>query len=116
MIQKDGKILLRRRPQSGILAGLWELPGGERRNGETMKAALTRHLDGLGARVVTESPAGVIRHTITNRNIRAPVYRCRYRGKSPVADRRWRWVALSSLDRFPLSAMSRKALQLVIRP
>ena len=116
VIQKDAKILLRRRPESGILAGLWELPGGEKRNGESLKAALRRHLDGLGARVMAESVAGVIRHSITNRNIRAPVYRCRCRGKLPIADRQWRWLALSALERYPLSAMSRKALKLVIRP
>ena len=116
VIQKNGRILLRRRPDSGILAGLWELPGGEKRNGESLKAALRRHLDGLGARVMAESVAGVIRHSITNRNIRAPVYRCRRRGKLPIANRQWRWLALSALERYPLSAMSRKALKLVIRP
>jgi len=116
VIQKDGKILLRRRPESGILAGLWELPGGERRSGESLKATLKRHLDGLGARVMVKWIAGVIRHRITDRNIRAPVYRCRCRGKLPIADRRWRWFALSTLHSSPLSAMSRKALELVIRP
>jgi A/G-specific adenine glycosylase len=115
-IQKDGKILLRRRPESGILAGLWELPGGERRNGESLKAALNRHLDGLGARVMAGSVAGVIRHSITDSNIRAPVYRCRCRGKLPIANRRWRWLSLSTLESFPLSTMSRKALKLIIRP
>ena len=116
VIQKDGKILLRRRPAGGILAGLWELPGGESRSGESLKAALKRHLDGIGAIVVAESAAGIVRHSITDRNIRAPVYRCRYRGKPLAADRRWRWFAFSALDNIPLSTMSRKALQLVIGP
>jgi A/G-specific adenine glycosylase len=116
VIQKDGKILLRRRPESGILAGLWELPGGERRKGESLKAVFSRHLDSLGARVMAKSAAGVIRHSITNRNIRAPVYRCRFRGNLPIANRRWRWLSLSILESFPLSTMSRKALKLVTRP
>lgn len=50
-VQRAGKILLRRRPAHGLLAGMWELPAGRSR----------RHLLS-------------IRHTITNRRIALRVF------------------------------------------
>lgn len=112
VIQNSGKILLRRRPPDGILGGLWEVPGGERKKGETLKAALGRHLNGLGKRVNPDSLAGEIRHSITRYMIRAPVFLCSNDRKicPPAPD--WRWVSLSSLGRYPLSSLSLKAIRL----
>jgi A/G-specific adenine glycosylase len=115
LIEKDGKILLRRRPRGGILPGLWELPGGERKKSESLRTTLERQLDGAGDRVKLENVVGVIRHSITNRRIRAPVYRCVAAGDAPLPARGWRWFALSTLDRHPLSSLSLKAARLVSR-
>jgi A/G-specific adenine glycosylase len=113
-IVKNGKILLRLRPPGGILAGLWELPGGARENGETAKAALLRHLDGLGRALRPGPCIGEIRHTITHHRIRAPLFafRCPEENEIHLPDSRWRWFALSSLDRYPLSSLSLKAISL----
>lgn len=113
LIENNGKILLRRRPRGGILPGLWEIPGGERKRGETVRAALERHLAGAGDRVKLENVVGVIRHSITNRRIRAPVYRCVAAGDASLPARIWRWFPLSSLSRHPLSSLSLKAARLV---
>ncbi|HEY3302511.1 MAG TPA: A/G-specific adenine glycosylase [Candidatus Binatia bacterium] len=113
LIEKNGKILLRRRPSGGILPGLWEIPGGERKNKETLQAALRRNLDGLGRRVKLQSAMGVIRHSITNRRIRAPVFRCACAGGAAFPARNWRWFRLSSLHRHPLSSLSLKAAKLL---
>src|SRR3990167_1384628 len=40
VIQKKQKVLLRRRPAAALLSGLWELPGGERKRGESLTAEL----------------------------------------------------------------------------
>jgi A/G-specific adenine glycosylase len=115
LIEKNGKILLRRRPGGGILPGLWELPGGERKKSEALRAALRRHLDGAGDKVKPQSVMGVIRHSITNRRIRAPVFRCACADSVPLPARSWRWFPLSSLHRHPLSSLSLKAAKLITR-
>ncbi|MGH7765862.1 MAG: A/G-specific adenine glycosylase [Candidatus Binatia bacterium] len=115
LIEKNGKILLRRRPGGGILPGLWELPGGERNKSEALRAALKRHLDGAGDKITPQSVMGVIRHSITNRSIRAPVYRCACADGTPLPARSWRWFPLSSLHRHPLSSLSLKAAKLITR-
>ncbi len=115
LIEKDGKILLRRRPRGGILPGLWEIPGGERKKSESLRTALARHLDGAGGWVKLENVVGVIRHSITNRRIRAPVYRCVATGGASLPARGWRWFRLSSLGRYPLSSLSLKAARLITK-
>ena len=114
LIRKNDKILLRRRPDGGLLPGLWEIPGGERKKSESLQAALRRHLAGLSERVKLESAMGVIRHNITNRRIHAPVYLCACAGKTSPPG--WRWLPLSSLSRHPLSSLSLKAARLITEP
>lgn len=112
VIQKKQKVLLRRRPAAALLSGLWELPGGERKKGESLTAALTRHLNGLGSIVEHSLLVGEVRHSITHRRIRAPVLLLAQPGKEIRPGRGWRWAPLSSLQRYPLSNLSLKAIKL----
>jgi A/G-specific adenine glycosylase len=113
VIRHKRAILLHRRPQGGLLGGLWEVPGGERKEGETLEAALARHLNGLGGKVRPASLIGEIRHSITNRRIQAPVFVCFNDTKTPPPGPTWRWVSLSSLHHYPLSSLSLKAVRLL---
>ncbi len=118
VLERQGKILLRRRPRGGLLEGLWEIPGGERKKTETTEAALLRHLDGLAEKGHVFSRIGEIRHTITHRRIRAPLFfsSCSDKEKkTPVSRPGWRWVSLSSLRRYPLSSLTLKAVRMVAR-
>lgn len=116
-IVKKGKILLRLRPPGEILGGLWEVPGGAREKGETIRAALLRHLDGLGKAVRPGPCIGEIRHSITHHRIRAPLFAFVYpeHNKIHLPDSHWRWLALSSLRRYPLSSLSLKAISLATK-
>src|SRR5439155_777940 len=74
IVRNNGKILLHRRAAEGILAGLWELPGGEAKRGESSRNSLRRHLRGLHGALTDEIRIGEVRHSITNRKIRAPIF------------------------------------------
>lgn len=112
VIAKKDKILLRRRAERGLLAGMWEIPGGEKKPREPISAALARELAGVGARVASATMLGVVRHSITNRSIRAPVYLCALAGDPPDRLRGWRWFALDALEKLPIAALSVKAARL----
>lgn len=112
VIRNNGKVLLRRRALSGLLAGLWEIPGGEKRKKEKLRAALARHLNGPGWIVDDSSRVGEVRHNITYRRIRAPVFLLS-QSTRPRPGPGWRWVSLSSLKRYPLSSLTLKAIKLV---
>jgi A/G-specific adenine glycosylase len=112
LIHKNGKILLRRRPQSGLLDGLWEIPGGERKGRETTKATLSRHLKGLDQQVRPIYEVAGVPHRITHRKIRAPIIVFASAEKLHLPDPSWRWVPISSLSLYPLSSLSLKAVRL----
>ncbi|WP_425408054.1 (deoxy)nucleoside triphosphate pyrophosphohydrolase [Hyphococcus sp.] len=44
LIDRDGRVLMARRPEGKPMAGLWEFPGGKLAEGETPEAALVREL------------------------------------------------------------------------
>lgn len=115
VIQKGRKVLLRRRPADGLLAGLWEVPGGQKKKGESLSGALARCLNGLGAVGQDALRVGEVRHSITYRRIRAPVFvLSRPKGKIGSAAG-YRWIPLSALRRYPLSSLSLKAIECATR-
>jgi A/G-specific adenine glycosylase len=113
LIRSGNKILLRRRPPNGILGGLWEIPGGERRKRESLTCALERLLNGLSGRVKPLSLVGEIRHSITHRRIRAPIFVAMWNDARTIRLSRpnWRWFSLPSLHCYPLSSLSLKAIK-----
>lgn len=131
IVRKRGRLLLHRRDSAGMLAGLWEFPGGvidikrcrekrcreglRRRVDKTIGETLKLHLRELYGTLQANPPIGELRHTITDKRIRAPVFLI---DLSPgvelnLAPTIWRWVAPSSLHRYPVSAMTLKAASLL---
>lgn len=61
-IEREGKVLLVKRPGNKKRGGLWEFPGGKVENGETLEQALKRELrEELG---VGTSPLGVLERIV----------------------------------------------------
>jgi A/G-specific adenine glycosylase len=114
IVRHGGKILLRRRANRGLLSGLWELPGGERCGRNSAVLTIRQHLDDIA---IADSPRriGEIRHSITHRRIRSPVFLIELAGdqKPKLPDLRWRWVAPAALERYPLSSMTVKAARIL---
>lgn len=96
IIESKSRILLHRRPDDGLLAGLWELPAPETLPPEVAE-------DSLAA-----PPIAVIRHAITDKRITAPVYLLRREAR--VRGKAWRWVEPAGLSSYPLSSLCTKAL------
>jgi A/G-specific adenine glycosylase len=115
LLLRRGRALAVRRPQQGLLAGMWELPGGELREGEDAKDALARTLaERVGLRVGDASPLGVVEHLFTHLRLRLHVFRCRnVRGRVRLRDfTEHRWLAPSALGALPQGGPTRKALAL----
>jgi A/G-specific adenine glycosylase len=113
IVRRRGKILLRRRGATGLLARLWELPGGEITQ-EPIAASLRRHLRDVERSLPRPTKLGEIRHAITHRRIRAPVYLFELAAKSQIKlpRTRWRWVGRSKLRAHASSSMTAKAVAL----
>ena len=98
LVEWRSRILLHRRPEGGILAGLWELPGPA-----ALPAEAAETTSG------GSEPVAVVRHAITDRRITAPVYVLRR--KVRVNGPSWRWVRAAEIPSYPLSSLSAKAIR-----
>jgi A/G-specific adenine glycosylase len=116
IVRQNGKVLLRQRAYDGMLAGLWELPGGEKNSAESVRNFLARQLMELRRAFQPGNFIGAFRHSITYRKIRSPVFLFDLPKpmKLRLPSRRWRWISPSSLSAFPVSSMSRKAVNVLI--
>ncbi|MBM4260269.1 MAG: A/G-specific adenine glycosylase [Deltaproteobacteria bacterium] len=114
IVWRNGKILLRRRPKDRLLAGMWELPGGELKKRETLQQALGAELRTIDCHNATPRKIGTLRHAITHRNIHAPVFLVTLADHKEIRlpSSNWRWVAPASLHRYPTSSMTAKALKI----
>jgi A/G-specific adenine glycosylase len=114
LLQRHGRVLAVKRPQRGLLGGLWELPGGERSaDGEPPVRTLARALrEGIGLGIREAEPLGTIEHAFTHRILRLHVYRATAE-EGRVRCTGWaahRWVSRSALASLPLGGPTRKAL------
>jgi len=80
LIDREGRVLVQRRPAGKMLAGLWEFPGGKIEPGETPEAALVRELaEELGIVVDPAhlAPAAFASAPLAGRHLVLLLYICR---------------------------------------
>lgn len=80
LVDRDGRVLIARRPAGRSMAGLWEFPGGKVECGEGPEAALIRELHEELAIDVTESclaPLTFASHLYEAFHLLMPLYVCR---------------------------------------
>ena len=80
LIDKDGRVLLARRPAHKAMGRLWEFPGGKVEAGERPEAALIRELkEELGIDVAESclAPLTFASHAYDDFHLLMPLYVCR---------------------------------------
>ena len=112
IIEKNGKFLVQKRPSSGLLADLWEFPGGKINKQETPEQALKREIkEETGAEILHERFLTKVRHSYTQFQVSLYAYSCELK-KDPVLDRnRQRWVSLKGLRQYPFPSGSAKVIE-----
>lgn len=101
-----GRILIARRPLGVHLGGLWELPGGKVRPGETPEEAARRESrEELGVEIEVLDPVcPPVDHDYPERRVRLRFYRARLAAGSPPARplgcAEIAWVAPADLPRY----------------
>jgi A/G-specific adenine glycosylase len=102
VIEKKGKFLIQKRPSPGLLAGLWEFPGGKREPGETLEEALAREIrEELGVGIRDARPLVTVRHAYTEFRVTLHAFACDIVGKPKADPKRLRWVAPKDMRRYP---------------
>jgi A/G-specific adenine glycosylase len=113
VIRKDGPpggpVLIQKRPSGGLLADLWEFPGGKVEPGESLAAALRREVrEELGVELFDIRRLTTVQHAYTRFRVTLHAYTCRLCDQDLKLGPRRRWVTLLSIRRYPLPSGSVK--------
>jgi 8-oxo-dGTP diphosphatase len=107
LIDRDGRVLLARRPEGKSMAGLWEFPGGKVEPGETPEAALIRELrEELGIETWRSclAPLTFASHGYESFHLLMPLFACRKWEGTPQSKegQALKWVRAQDLRDYPM--------------
>jgi A/G-specific adenine glycosylase len=109
VIYLDGKFLITKRPLGGLLAGLWEFPGGRQEKGETLPECLRREIqEELGAECEVGDLIGMYKHAYTHIRFTLYAYLCTLLGEpKPIEADGIQWVSKAELENYPMGKVDR---------
>lgn len=114
--RRDGRILIGRRPEGGLLGGMWGFPGGKPKAGETLEDALIREMAGKpGVGVEIIGKCGSIRHAYSHFRIRLHGFRCRVKEGKVRNGAVWRWVETGDLGEYAVARADRKLMEIALK-
>jgi A/G-specific adenine glycosylase len=111
VLQRDGKVLLAKRPSKGLLGGMWEFPGGKVEEGETLEACLGREIqEEVGVEIRVGEAFGIYRHAYTHFSITLHAFSCELTAGEPRALQaaELAWVDPVELNLYPMGKVDRQ--------
>lgn len=109
LVEREGRVLLVRRPEGRLLGRMWELPqtGLESTAVDLVRELRERH----GLEIRCGPLVARARHAITHRRIALLGYRARLTRRPAEDPERFRWAAPEEIAALPVSSMTRKLLK-----
>lgn len=110
VIIRGGSVLLARRPQDKLLAGLWEFPGGKQEDGESLEECLQREIqEELGVEVSVGENIGRYRHAYSHYRVTVTAFLCSLEKGTPqmLEHDELEWVLPADLQDFPMGKVDR---------
>lgn len=98
------QVLIDKRPQKGLLGGLWEFPGGKVEAGETIPDCIHREIkEELGIEIKVGDHLITVNHAYTHFKVTLTVHHCRHLDgePKPIACDEIRWVSLDEIETYP---------------
>lgn len=114
IIQKNSRVLVVRRPEKGLLGGLWKFPGGRREEGLSLQQSLSRSVLGeLGIEIAVGRKLLSVEHGFTHFLVTLHAYACGYLKGRPKAlgCAGWSWTPIEGFKDLAFS----KADRVIIR-
>ncbi len=107
LVDRDGRVLLARRPEGREFAGLWEFPGGKVKDGELPEAALMRELEeeiGISVESTCLAPLAFTSHLYPGFHLLLLLYACRIWSGIPRAQegQELSWAGRTELAKKPM--------------
>lgn len=112
VIRRNGKLLITQRPESGLLGGMWEFPGGKLQPDEELDECLQREIrEELGVSVQVGESVGIYQHAYTHFRVTLHAFRCALEGETmprPLQVKAVRWIHLDELANYPMGKIDRQ--------
>ena len=109
------RILIGKRVSDGMLAGLWDLPGGAVTAKRNLQAAVKRDVTiETGVECEVQQGLGTVDHAYSHFKVTLHVFDCKRAGGRLTPGGRFtqlRWVTAEQLDAYPLTGLARKVLR-----
>jgi A/G-specific adenine glycosylase len=109
---REGRLLIVRRPPTGLLGGLWELPSWELAPAEAPASALAAALAGHAESAQIGAEMALVRHAYTHFAVHVHILACELPSFAPGD--RWdgvHWLPCEELGAFGLTGVTLKALR-----
>jgi A/G-specific adenine glycosylase len=116
LLEREGKLLLARRPAAGLWGGLWEPPTRELERGERPERAAERVArDCAGLDLTMVEPLDRFEHVLTHRRMRFSAFRGRGRGRARAGGgyEAVRWMPVADALELGVSAWTKRLLRSV---
>ncbi|UCE40614.1 MAG: A/G-specific adenine glycosylase [Candidatus Aminicenantes bacterium] len=112
IIEKNNKFLIQKRPSTGLLADLWEFPGGKIEKGEKAKQALRREMkEELGTEIHDLKFLTKVQHSYTQFQVTLHAFACNLKTNPVLIGKRHRWVSLHGMRQLPFPSGSAKVIR-----
>jgi A/G-specific adenine glycosylase len=113
IVTRRGRLLLVRRPEQGLLGGLWEFPGARCGPDEDAREACPRGIAGkTGVRAEVVAPLADVRQTFSHFRLVLHAFTCRDLG-GKIQGGAARWVAPADLEGLALTRTARELAGLI---
>ena len=114
LIRWNGKFLITQRSFNDTFGGLWEFPGGKRKDGETLEQCLIREIEEeLSIKIQVDKKLMSVSHNYDHVQITLHVFLCSLLKGTPekkdVQD--WRWINPPEIDRFDFTEADQKVIE-----
>lgn len=114
IIKHKNKFFIQKRPSYGLLADLWEFPGGKIKKNEKPLTALKREIkEELRSEVLKATYLFSVQHYYTQYRVHLHVFSCVLKENPPKNTFR-QWATLKDLNKYPFPSGSAKIIQRIL--
>lgn len=114
-LERDGKVLLVKRPSHKKRGGLWEFPGGKIEEGESPEEALARELkEELGIEIIQSTPIAQLRYSYPDEEIELNLLKGEFLGKPiPNEAEELAWIPIETLENINLCPADKELVKIL---
>lgn len=116
IVWRQNRLLIARRPEEGLLGGLWEFPASKRQKGESLADCCVRSIkEETGVDADIKSRFDTVKHAFTHFSVTMHAFHCIYTAgtATPILCSDTRWVSVDELSDFPFSRANRKLVDAI---